>query len=124
MRNLAIAFILAAIISLISCGSYSGTSIPAAPVQTQPAAPAAGGTVFKVAIKSFAFSPATITIKKGDAVSWTNEDSSAHTATGPGFDSGTLGPGKSYSYTFNDAGSKDYICSLHPSMRAMVVVQP
>ncbi len=130
MKNLAIAFILVTIISLIGCGSYSGTSTPAAPVQTQApaatqaAAPAAGGTVFKVTIKNFAFSPANLTIKKGDTVNWTNEDSSAHTVTGPGFDSGNLSQGKSYSYTFNDAGSKDYVCSFHPSMRAAVVVQP
>lgn len=130
MKNLAIAFFLVTVMFLISCGSYSGTSTPAAPVQTQPPAatqspaPTAAGNVHQITIKNFAFNPAIITIKKGDTVNWTNEDSTSHKVTGPGFDSGTLSSGKSFSYTFKDAGSYDYVCSIHPSIKAKIVVQP
>lgn len=130
MKKIVIASFLVTVIFLIGCGSYYGTSTPATPVQTQPPAatqapaPAAASKVHQVTIKNFAFNPAVITIKKGDTVNWTNEDSVPHTVTGAGFDSRTLSPGKSYSYTFNDAGSYDYVCSIHPNMKAKVVAQP
>lgn len=93
------------------------------PSATQAAGPATAGNVYQVTIKNFAFDPATINIKKGDSVKWTNEDSAPHTVTGPGFDSGTLNTGKTYSYTFNVAGSFDYQCNLHPRMKGTITVQ-
>ena len=80
----------------------------------------------KVTIKDFAFSPANITVKKGTTVTWTNQDSTAHTVTetdgkdGPG--SGNLDQGKSYSFTFNTVGTFSYDCSIHPSMTGKVTV--
>lgn len=136
MKKIVIASFLVTVIFLIGCGSYGGTSTPATPVQAQPpaatpapaqqqaATSAPTGKVNQVSIKGFAFNPSSITIKKGDSITWTNEDSVPHTVTGAGFDSRALIPGKSYSYTFNDAGSYDYKCSIHPTMKATVVVQP
>jgi len=79
-----------------------------------------------VVISNFSFSPASITIKKGTTVTWTNKDSTAHTVTendgkdGP--KSTTLDPGQNYSFTFNTAGSFAYICSIHPNMTGNVTV--
>lgn len=40
------------------------------------------------------------------------------------FDSGTLSPGDSYSYTFDNTGSVDYLCTFHPSsMQGSVSVE-
>lgn len=75
-----------------------------------------------VSIKNFAFNPPTITINPGDTVTWTNEDSVAHTATGDDFDTGHLEKGQSGSYTFQSAGTFDYICTIHPSMKGQVIV--
>ncbi len=76
-----------------------------------------------VNIQNSAFSPAEITITKGTAITWTNLDITAHTATGTGFDSGALQQGQSWSHAFNDTGTFDYICSIHPGMKGRVVVK-
>jgi plastocyanin len=47
-----------------------------------------------------------------------------HTATAKGkFDSGTIAPGKSYSRRMDQPGEFDYICTVHPNMRAKVTVK-
>ncbi len=98
----------------------------------------AGQTTAEVKIQGFAFSPSAITVKKGDKVQWTNEDSAPHTATSgsPGdatagqlFDSGTLSTGQSFTHEFDTVGTFVYYCRIHgatmPSMRgATVTVTP
>ncbi len=83
------------------------------------------GVVVEVAIENFAFNPATVEISVGDTVMWTNFDSAPHTATGNEgeFDSGTLQTDQSFSFTFEEAGDFDYICTIHPSMEGVVVVE-
>jgi len=83
---------------------------------------AAGKTV---SMQNFAFSPAEITIKKGDTVKWTNLDSVAHTVTSDDgeFDSGLLGQNASWSRTFNEAGTFEYHCTPHPNMTAKIIVE-
>jgi plastocyanin len=77
-----------------------------------------------VTISNFAFAPTTITVHKGTTVTWTNEDSVAHTVTGDngGPSSGDLGQGVTYSYTFNTVGSFPYHCAIHTYMKGTVVV--
>ena len=58
----------------------------------------------------------------GDTVTWTNQDSTQHTATGDDFDTGLLGKGQSGSHTFDSAGTFSYICTPHPYMKAKVTV--
>jgi plastocyanin len=79
----------------------------------------------KVAIKDFDYAPGTITVKKGTTVTWTNEDSVAHTVTGEngGPDSELLDQGQSYSFTFNEAGTFEYFCKPHPNMVGSVIVE-
>ncbi len=88
--------------------------------ETQPAQ--VPQTTNTIEIKGFAFNPATITIAKGTAVTWTNKDSAPHTVTGDVFSSETLNQGQTYSFTFNEAGSFEYQCHIHPSMRGKVIV--
>ena len=80
-------------------------------------------TTHQVEIVDFAFTPATLTISVGDTVTWTNGDAVEHTATGSGFDSGLLGQGESYSVTFSEAGTYDYLCTPHPTMTGQIIVQ-
>jgi plastocyanin len=78
-----------------------------------------------IEIKNFAFNPSTITIPKGTTVIWTQNDSVPHTVTtsvGKGFDSGTLNPGDTFSWTFNDVGTFSYGCSIHPNMMGTIIV--
>ena len=70
------------------------------------------------------FSPASLTINAGDTVEWTNTDTAAHTVTsgspsdGPSgvFDSSLIMGGASFENTFDEAGSYDYFCMVHPWM--------
>ncbi len=78
-----------------------------------------------VSIEGFAFSPATVNIKQGDTVTWTNLDGANHTATADdsSWTSLSLGQGGTYSRTFNDLGTIGYHCARHTSMTAAVVVE-
>jgi plastocyanin len=81
--------------------------------------------VKQVAITDFAFSPASITVKKGDTVTWTNNDSVEHTVTREGStgpDSALFDEGETFSYTFNTVGTFKYFCKPHPSMQGTVTV--
>ncbi len=78
-----------------------------------------------VEISNMAFGPASITVKKGATVTWTNKDSIAHTVTGDSQDgpaSKSLANGDTYSFTFNSAGTFKYHCSIHSSMTGTVTV--
>lgn len=79
-----------------------------------------------VEIKDFAFNPDTITVPAGTTVVWTNRDSALHTvaSTSGIFDSGVIDQGKSFSYTFQEPGTYDYYCMIHPHMNAKVIVTP
>lgn len=78
-----------------------------------------------VKMSNFAFSPATVTIKRGGTVTWTNEDTAAHdvTSTSGAFASASLAQGRSYTHTFSTAGTFPYYCSVHPNMKGTVIVQ-
>jgi amicyanin len=86
------------------------------------AAPPVAGTA--VNITNFAFTPANLTVKVGDTVTWTNHDEEPHTvvANDGSFHSPGLDANGTYSFTFTSPGSFDYICSIHPFMRGTVVV--
>ncbi len=85
----------------------------------------AAATHAQVTIQNFAFSPSSISVQKGSTVTWTNRDNTAHTVTGNtsgGPASGHIQPGKSYSFTFNSAGTFPYHCAIHPEMTGKVTV--
>jgi plastocyanin len=77
-----------------------------------------------VAISGFAYSPAQTTVRVGEAVTWTNSNSAAHTVTADdaSFNSGTLAQGGVYSRTFDATGIYSYSCAIHPSMVGSVRV--
>ncbi|MEU6773807.1 cupredoxin family copper-binding protein [Streptomyces sp. NPDC046759] len=79
-----------------------------------------------VAMKNFAFAPATLKVKVGTKVTWTNEDTDAHTVTSSGsggpLHSTALDTHASYSYTFTKPGTYAYLCTIHPFMIATVEV--
>ncbi|MRS04355.1 hypothetical protein EG832_14240 [bacterium] len=79
----------------------------------------------EVEIEDFAYVPATITVKVGTTVTWTNKDTVRHTVTADSglFDSGLFGKGESFSYTFTEAGTYSYFCIPHTYMKGVVVVE-
>ena len=79
----------------------------------------------KVVISNFSFTPGTLTVPVGTTVTWVNRDSEAHAVESKdkGFPSSpTLEVGKKYSYTFTQAGTYPYYCSIHTYMTGTVVV--
>lgn len=79
---------------------------------------------FKVSIQNFSFSPAVAVVKSGTTVIWTNNDSVNHTIDGgTAFKSTALQPGDTFSYMFAGAGTFNYFCDIHPSMKGKIVVQ-
>jgi len=76
------------------------------------------------------FSPADITINAGDEVHWMNVDTAAHTVTGGSpadgpsgvFDSSLVMADANYAFTFDEAGSYDYFCMVHPWMVGSISV--
>src|ERR1700756_5235990 len=78
----------------------------------------------QVTIDNFAFAPATLTVKVGSTVTWTNKDEEPHTvaASDGSFHSPGMGTGATFTHTFSTAGAFDYVCSIHPMMRGTVVV--
>ncbi|MDP7284849.1 MAG: PEFG-CTERM sorting domain-containing protein [Candidatus Nitrosopelagicus sp.] len=76
------------------------------------------------------FIPSMVTLDIGGEVTWENDDTAAHTVTsgtpteGPDgiFDSSLVMAGSSFSHVFEEAGSYDYFCMVHPWMQGMVMV--
>ena len=77
------------------------------------------------------FIPSPVTIDIGETVTWENNDTAAHTATGGSategpsgvFDSSLIMAGSSFSHTFDSAGTYDYFCMVHPWMSGVVIVR-
>jgi plastocyanin len=78
----------------------------------------------EVEIEDFAYDPDPVTIEEGGKVIWKNRDSAPHTATADdgSFDTGTIEEGKLKSESFKQAGTYEYICSIHPDMHGTVEV--
>ena len=73
--------------------------------------------------------PSVIAIDFGNQVTWVNEDSAFHTVTSGFygesselFDSGHLDPYESFTFDFDEKGTYDYFCTLHPWMKGQVIV--
>lgn len=78
-----------------------------------------------VSIKGMKFTPAELTVAAGDTVTFTNEDSAPHTATAldGSFDTGRLGKGDTGQVTISAAGTFDYKCAIHTSMKGAITAQ-
>ena len=144
LRYAAVTSVAAAVLALAACGSSgssSGTSsgagsgdrsyggggattagAAATTAASGGAAPAAGAGA--VTIKDFAFDPGDLSVAKGTTVTWKNDDSATHRIkSGDGsFDSKDLKNGDSFEHTFDTAGTFDYICGIHPSMKGKITV--
>jgi plastocyanin len=122
---------------LAGCLAHPGAAEPVprptAPTQPAPAAPTAAAAPQpaadgnKVVIDNFTFSPATLTVPAGTAVTWVNHDDVPHTVTSPSrprlLDSPTLDTDQSFTHVFKDPGTYDYYCTVHPRMTGQVIVK-
>lgn len=82
-----------------------------------------------VIIMGYDFVPQTLTVKKGETVTWINMDMVIHTVESgthekpeKTFDSGPIDHMESFSYTFSEPGTYLYHCDPHPYMQGKIVV--
>ncbi|MGE8690355.1 MAG: cupredoxin domain-containing protein [Achromobacter sp.] len=104
------------------CAGLALADAPARAADDPPSGKAAGHIV---SIEGMQFSPATLTVRRGDTVTWVNKDLVPHTATAlsRAFDSGAIAAGASWTYTVGEAGSIAYTCLFHPTMQGTLVAQ-
>jgi plastocyanin len=85
-----------------------------------------GGGGTEVSMEGIAFQPAEVTVSAGDTVNWVNNDTVGHDVTADSFSSGEPGAmenGDEFEHTFEEAGTFDYVCTVHPGMEGSVVVE-
>jgi len=111
--------------------SDSGTSPTPSPSTARVSMPS-GSSVPGCEETNTCFIPYEARVARGGQVIWSNDDSAAHTVTsgspadansvGRLFDSGLLMIDATFSYTFEEEGTVDYFCIVHPWMNGVVVV--
>jgi|SRR6516162_1452511 len=92
---------------------------------------AAGETAVKAAASAATvqidnFTPATLTVAAGTAVTWKNNDDSPHRIGDKDgtFKSAALDTDDTFSHNFATPGVYPYICTIHPYMAGKIVVKP
>lgn len=70
------------------------------------------------------YEPAEMTVEKGSAVAWVNDDGIVHTVTesSGAFDSSMMASGQQWGHVFEKEGRYDYYCTLHPWMTGSIDV--
>lgn len=81
----------------------------------------ASGTA--VSIEGFAFNPQSLTVKAGTTVTWTNNDAAGHDVKSDDFASPIMAKGETFSFKYETAGTYEYICGVHPSMKGTIIVE-
>ena len=79
----------------------------------------------EVKIADLAFSPLELTVPVGTTVTWVNKDDLPHSVVdkSKAFRSKVFDTNGSFSFTFANAGTYDYICGLHPQMTGKIIVR-
>lgn len=78
-----------------------------------------------ITIEGMRFQPEVLSVVRGDTIVWVNKDIVPHTATSKAgsFDSKLIQVDKSWNYTVRTKGDVAYICTFHPTMKAMLRVE-
>jgi plastocyanin len=112
--------------ALVAAALTVGLTAAPALVATADAQPQ-GGVVVKAKILDFKFVPKNLVINQNDTVKWVNrsmENAHTSTANGGAWDSGVIAPGANFTHTFATAGQFKYHCTIHPTMKGTVTVNP
>jgi plastocyanin len=79
----------------------------------------------QVVIDNFTFSPTPVKVTVGTIVTWVNHDDIPHSIVCPALKvhSHALDTDDKFDYKFEQAGTYDYLCGIHPHMRGQVMVE-
>ena len=127
MLSLALIF---AVALAVSCQSQAPAPVPPTGGDT-PLAPTTGEPEpvtplqIEVIIQGSTFIPDTQNIPAGALVLWYNDDSVDHTVTARdnSFDSGRISPNETFEYTFEQPGTLEYYCKIHPSIVGKITIE-
>lgn len=113
------AALLALAVTVAACGSDDGA--PSAGGAAGP--PSGSGATKTVTLKDIAFAPEAVEVEVGDTVKWVWKESISHNvvAADGTFESEFQTQGQ-FSHTFDEAGTYDYVCTIHPGMEGTVTV--
>jgi plastocyanin len=103
--------LLAVLLSLFACAAGVEARVAAKPATVQ------------ITIDTVKFTPASVTVKPGDTVIWTNKDILAHTVTAQSgaFDSKVIMPGGTWKFVARKKGDFPYKCVFHPMTGSLTV---
>jgi plastocyanin len=109
----------------ISCAQANPGSGPKSSYASATASASAQPAGSEIKIDNFSFTPATLTVPVGTKVTWTNHDDIPHNivSSEQKFKSKAMDTDDSFSNTFNEAGTYEYFCGLHPKMVGRVIVE-
>ena len=79
--------------------------------------------IVDVEIRDYEYIPERLTIEVGQTVRWTNYDTVPHDVVGSGIESEYLQQGEIFTYTFDQEGTYEYICTIHPWMEGEVIAE-
>ena len=121
MRRIVLLLCAAAALAAAGCGSSNNSSSSSSSASTPAASSSSSSSSGGVAIKmqNIAFDPKAVTVKVGQKVTWTNDDSVDHNVTsqsGETIKSQNFGKGATFSFTPTKAGTIKYVCTIHPGM--------
>jgi plastocyanin len=128
MRRIALLVCAAVALAAAGCGSSNKSSTStsgSSSTSTAAASSSSSGGAVAIKMQGFQFSPKEATVKVGQKITWTNEDSTDHNVTaqsGADFKSKDFGQGSTFSFTPTKAGTIKYVCTLHPGMSATLNV--
>jgi plastocyanin len=110
--------------SAMLCACSGSPAAPTGPSQAVPASTNAKTAAAAVAIEDYSFQPATLRVKEGTTVTFTNHDVVEHTVTAVSatFGSPFLKKNHSWKYTFTKTGAQKYYCRVHPYMHGEIIV--
>jgi plastocyanin len=98
-----------------------GCGIAALVLAAPPPVPAEAASA-TVVIDGRQYNPDPVTVAVGDTVTWSNGSDEDHNVRGGPFNSPTLHPGNTFSFTFDKQGIIKYVCDLHPTMKGTISV--
>jgi len=102
----------------------SRPAVSSAPASAAHATAVVSGKDVTLKIANYSYHPPALTVKAGTKIIVTNSDQTAHTVTAKSgaFDSGTVNPGKSASFTVSKPGVYHYYCQFHAFMTGTITV--